>query len=350
VNQTSYGYVGSYLIRGLSRLGVDIRYIPIGGVSPDRTLLDEILPSLKRWDYDYKAPCVRIWHQHDLNPFYGKGSRIGLPIFELERFTDVESHSLRNPDDLIVCSEWAKSVIIENIPDRVNSTHVVPLGYCSDIFKPCDMPFGTTIFGNFGKFEKRKGHDVLWKIFNAAFEKEDDVALVMMPHNFFLDEEEHAQWVNKYRNSKLGKKIYFVNRVQHHAEVYGIMKGIHCGIFPSRAEGWNLEALELLACGKHLIITDCTAHTEFCNQDNSMLVKMSDEREPALDDKFFNGDFEWRTIGQDQIEQMVNYLRLVHKQQKEGSLRPNSAGIDSVKKFEWGNVSQIFVDTIKRIS
>lgn len=350
INQTSYGYVGSYLMRGLSLLGVDVRHIPIGPTTPDETLFEEILPTLRRWDYDYNAPCVRIWHQHDLGPFYGNGVRIGFPIFELEKFSQIEKHSLANPDHLFVCSEWAKKVIVNNFHYRSNSTHVIPLGYDPDIFTPSHMPSGTTIFGNFGKFEKRKGHDVLWKIFNMAFEKRDDVALVMMPHNFFLDEDEHAVWVSKYKDSKLGNKVFFVNRVKHHKDVYSVMKNIHCGIFPSRAEGWNLEALELLACGKHLIITDCTAHAEFCNEDNSMLVKMSEEREPAADNKFFNGEFEWRTIGKDQIDQMVHYMRDVHNRQQGGSLSSNTVGVESVKKFEWNNISQIFIDTIRGLS
>ena len=59
-----------------------------------------------------------------------------------------------------------------------------------------------------------------------------------------------------------------------------------CGIFPSRAEGWNLELLEMLACIKSVITTHYSAHTEFCDDVNSDLVEIK-ETELAYDGKWF---------------------------------------------------------------
>ena len=118
------------------------------------------------------------------------------------------------------------------------------------------------------------------------------------------------------------------------------MSQIHCGIFPARAEGWNLEALELLSCGRHIIITDCTAHTEFCNQDNAMLVDMNSGYEKAKDFKFFDGSMSWRKIGSNEIDQMVEYLRNIHHQNLNGNLQINSAGIATAEKYSWKNTAQ----------
>jgi glycosyltransferase involved in cell wall biosynthesis len=203
-----------------------------------------------------------------------------------------------------------------------------------------------TIFANFGKWEARKGHNELPEIFNKAFEKNDDVILVMMPHNVFLNQEETNYWINKYRNSKLGDKIVFVGRQKNHSMVYNIMSQVHCGIFPSRAEGWNLEALELLSVGRHLIITNATAHTEFCNEDNSYLINMESGYEPAKDVKFFNGDFEWRKIGDSEIDQCIEYMRLIHKKRQEGQLHINTNGIETAKKYTWENTANLIRETI----
>lgn len=349
INVTSYGYVSSYLIKHLLSLGHDVRHIPIGPTSPDENLAAHIEPATSRWDFSYDAPCIRLWHQHDLNPFYGRGVRIGFPIFELETFSKVESHSLQNPDHLFVCSDWAKEVILNNFPSL--DVHVVPLGYDPEIFKPSSLPSNhTTIFGNFGKFEVRKGHDILPKIFDLAFEKDDNVALVMMPHNFFLDQQETDSWISSFKNSKLGDKIAFVGRQKTQTMVYNIMEQIHCGIFPSRAEGWNLEALELLACGRHLIITGCTGHTQFCNDENSYLVEMTSGSEQAKDDKFFSGEHNWRSIKNDEIDQMVEYMREVHRKNQEGSLELNQTGIDSAKEFTWENSTKKFVSAIEKVN
>jgi glycosyltransferase involved in cell wall biosynthesis len=341
INQTSYGYVSSYFMRGLSNLKWDIRHIPIGPNQPDSNFNLPVNTTIDR-----NAGCLRIWHQHDLFPFYGKGLQIGMPIFELESFSKIERHSLLNPDHLFVCSEWAKKVILNNLPRNEDEVHVIPLGFDPSIFYPKTLKHATTIFGNFGKFEVRKGHDVLVDIFNLAFSQDDDVALVMMPHNFFLNQEETDWWVNKYKSSKLGNKIELIGRLPTQIDVAHVMSQVDCGIFPSRAEGWNLEALELLAMGKHLIITDCTAHTEYCDDKNSMLVEMSSGYERAIDNKFFNGEHEWRSIGKNEIDQMVEHMRRIHRLNQEGNLGENKLGIESVQKYTWDSVSQMMSDKL----
>lgn len=325
INTVSYGYVSSYFMRELSKLGFDIRHLPIGQTTPDELIYPEIKDILARRDFHYNAPCLKIWHQNDLSGFTGS-PKIGFPIFELEQFKDEELHSLNYPDEIIVCSEWARGVLEKNniAPD----ISVVPLGYDDTIFTRCNLPSPErTIFANFGKFEIRKGHDILIDAFNAAFEKDDDVVLVMMPHNFFLTKQQYTEWTDKYKKSKLGDKVELIPRLKTHSMVYNIMEQVHCGVFPARAEGWNLEALELLASGRYLIITNCTGHTEFCNSDNSMLIEMNSGYEKAYDGVFFDGRFDWPKISQDEFDQLVNHMRDVHNKNKSGDLKINDCNV-----------------------
>lgn len=348
INTTSYGYVSSFFMKELSNK-CDLRHIPIYQNSPDDELLPHLKPYLDRWDFHHDAACLRIWHQHELTTFYGHGPSIGFPIFELEGFSSQEEHSLLYPDHIFVCSKWAKNVI-ESKLNRDN-VYVTPLGYDDTIFIPeYSEKRDTTVFGNFGKFEIRKGHDVLIKAFNYAFEKTDDVLLVMMPTNIFLTREEAESWTNRYKKSKLGDKIQIIPRVKTQRMVYSIMSQIDCGVFPARAEGWNLEALECLACGKHLIITDCTGHTEFANEQNSKLIKMTSGFEKAIDNKFFNGSSEWRSFGDDEMEQLVYYLRKIHEKNTEGLLTTNTVGAEQAKEFSWKNSGNKLFKTIKEIT
>lgn len=334
INSTSYGYVSSFFMRELDRLGYDIRHLPISPNSPDKDIHGQINHVLEKRAFHFDSSCLKIWHQHDLTGFTGSGSKIGYTIFELESFTDIEKHSLSYPDRVIVPSDWAKGVVNREVPSA--DVHVCPLGFDEDIFKPAPVNSkSTTIFGNFGKFEIRKGHDILASAFNSAFSENDDVLLVMMPHNFFLNQEEHNRWISRYKSTKLGHRMQFIPRVDTQKMVYNIMAQIDCGVFPSRAEGWNLEALELLACGKHLIITECSAHTEFANQENSLLISMDSGLERAFDQKFFFGQGEWHKFDKPEIEQLVENMRRIHKAKQEGSLQVNQAGIDSVQKFTW---------------
>lgn len=350
INTLSYGYVSSFFIKELIKLEYDLRVSVIGNAEPDGDLTPFINGVLSRRDFFYDAPCLRIWHQHDLHTYVGKRETIGFPIFELEDFNEVQKHSSGYPDFLFTCSEWGKSVLINNGMHE-DKIHVVPLGFNDEVFKPCPMPDGEkTVFGNFGKFETRKGHDILWKAFNLAFEKDDDVELVMMPHNFFLSKNELHEWVNLYKNSKLGDKINFVNRVDNQKDVYNIMSKVHCGVLPSRAEGWNLEALELLACGKHLIITNCTGHTEFCDKSNSRLIEMESGYETAFDGKFFDGSGRWASFNENEIEQLVYHMREVHQSRLDGLLDVNQNGVDTSNAFTWTNATKILDEKLKLVT
>ena len=114
----------------------------------------------------------------------------------------------------------------------------------------------------------------------------------MMNHNPFLSQEQEREWVDLYKDSKMGEKIEMLPRVGTHQEVANIMRQMDCGVFPSRAEGWNLEAIEMMSCGKQVIITDYSAHTEFCNEENSLLVNI-DNKEDAYDGIWFHGQGRW---------------------------------------------------------
>ena len=86
-------------------------------------------------------------------------------------------------------------------------------------------------------------------------------------------------------------------------QVYNIMSQVDCGVFPSRGEGWNLELLEMMSAGKHVVATDYSAHTEFCTKENSGLVSISDV-EPAFDGKWFFGQGNWAKISAHENESL----------------------------------------------
>lgn len=338
INQLGYGITGLNIVKSLSSIA-DVSLWCIG--DPQVTTqndADIISSCLQRAKYtDFKAPCIKIWHQHDMTQFAGIGRRIGFPIFELDTFSDLEKHHLNSLDDIFVCSNWAKKVVEQQTMLKGENIHVIPLGVDLEIFKPSDMvQCNTTRFFNCGKWEIRKGHDVLVEIFNNAFSESDDVELILMCDNPFCSKEEKEQWQNSYLQSKLGNKITIIPRRPTQEEVYSIMTQVHCGIFPSRAEGWNLELLEIMACGKPVITTNYSAHTEFCNNSNAYLVDI-DKTEPANDQKWFFGKGNWATIGDKQKDQFIEYMRTVHTNRLNNKLLKNQNGIDTSLNFTWSN-------------
>jgi glycosyltransferase involved in cell wall biosynthesis len=109
-----------------------------------------------------------------------------------------------------------------------------------------------------------------------------------------------------------------------------------CGIFPSRAEGWNNEAIEMMAMDKPIIITNYSAHTQFCNKDNAYLVDI-DTTVPANDGIWFNGSGNWASIEEKQIDQFIEHMRYVYK----NNIRDNSYGLKTANNLSWHNTANI---------
>jgi glycosyltransferase involved in cell wall biosynthesis len=277
--------------------------------------------------------------------FAGKGTRIGFPIFELDKFNDFEKHQLQSLDRVFVCSEWAKKIVLNNTTIEESNIIVVPLGVDSSIFQPSEMPqSGPTRFFNCGKWEIRKGHDILVDIFNSAFNEDDNVELLMMCENPFLGEKNN-DWINYYKQSPIANKIRFIPRQKYHRDVYNIMRQVDVGVFPVRAEGWNLELLELLSCGKHVITTDYSGHTEFTNRNNSYIVE-TDTLVKAQDGIWFHGQGEWAELGKRQEDQIINHMRETHRLKQDSELELNLAGIETAIKFSWENTAREILNGI----
>jgi len=277
----------------------------------------------------------------------GNGLRCLFTIFELDRLTSAELECLRSMDRIFVCTRWAQGVLVAH-GLRLETVRVVPLGIDRSIFSPAlgaaQPTSSETVFANIGKFELRKGHDVLVEAFNLAFGPKDPVRLLIHGCNHMLGEAFNRFWIDHCKSTRLGGKITIVERpFASHVEVAGFMAQADCGVFPARAEGWNLELLEMMALGKTVIATDYGGHTEFANPENCLLVKIS-ELEDAHDGVKFAGQGRWARLGPEQLEQLVVHLRAVHQRKQSGDLGTNHAGIATARRFSWENSAQRLVE------
>lgn len=335
INQTGYGIASFNILKELSKV-CHINYFPIGNPmvsnQEEYTLVQNLFTNQETANIE--SPFIKIWHQFDLGTHFGRGKYFGFPFFELDTFNTREKQHLSVPDTIFVTSEWARNVIKNN--DINSDIEVIPLGVDTTIFDhdkyTAPKNNNKYIFLNIGKWEVRKGHDILYKIFADAFPKENDVELWILASeitNNYSTPEQLAEWKKLYGNDK---RIRVFTGVQKHEEIAEIMHTADCGIFPSRAEGWNLELLEMMAMNKPVIATDYSSHTEFCNKDNSFLIDINDT-ELAKDGKAFYGQGNWAKIGQSQIDQTIEHMRYVYKNR----IIDNINGLKTAETLSWKN-------------
>lgn len=349
LNQLGYGVVGLNVLKELVRQKHAVSlWIQGPGQAPaeDQEVIKQA--EARRNFFDPGAVSLRIAHPFDMAQHPGRGQRCGFTFFELDDFTPQERHHLRTLDHVFVASDWARGVLLAADPSLTGRVHVAPLGVDPDLFHPYVSgplpPFleraiqnKATIFFACGKWEKRKGHDLIRPAFELAFQKEENVFLLMNCSNPFLEDWQEREWKDWYLNSPMGEKTYVMDqRLPTQRDLARLMRWTDCGLFPSRAEGWNLELGEMLAMGKQVITTNYSAHQQICSRENSHLIEVDDLEMAEDGTRFFRGYVgRWARLGNDELTQLVDHMRSVHQRKQQGYSLFNQAGVDTMKQFTW---------------
>jgi glycosyltransferase involved in cell wall biosynthesis len=288
---------------------------------------------------------VRISTEDDMTLFAGRGARCGFAFFDTTELTDVERRHLGAVDRVFVTSEWSRAVAIANGIDA-QVLHKVPLGVDGSMFMTADPPGdGRTVFLHVGAWQRRKGQDVLLDAFERAFRPGDAVELRLLSSNPWSQLSD--RWIDECQASPMRDHITVLPRVRDHREVAEFMRAADCGVYPARSEAWNLEPLEMLACGRHVIATNFAGHTEFLDHENALLIDI-DELEPANDPVWMpvfgtRKTGEWAHLGARQVDQLITHLRSVHERKQCGELGMNEAGIRTAVEFSWDGTARALV-------
>jgi glycosyltransferase involved in cell wall biosynthesis len=335
INSLSYGIVSTSILKELDRLNEEYVLFPKNNIEDKFSYFKAKLPNYIT-QINLKAPSLNIWHEFDIFNHIGRGPRVAFPIFEKNQFNPQETWNIHHQDMVLVCSKWAAEVVR---PVNQN-VHVCPLGVDKDFFIPSQAPLNKVIFYTQGKREFRKGHDFLHKVFHKAFENNKNVELWMFTENVFDSEQEDRSFKQEYRQL-LGNKVKFWPRLKK-CDMIKFLSQTHCGIFLSRAEGWNLPALECMAMGKDIISTYYSGHTEFIPKE--YCVK-TDKFVEAKDSKWFNGGFTWMDII-DCEDEIVEKLRQTFER-KIGNNVINKTNVSIANKFTWENTTREVLNGIR---
>lgn len=358
INDRSYGLVCLNYLASLAKRGVQTSFFPVvGPITAPEQYGDTIRAALQHQDdFNDRAPSLRIWHANALAEHVGRGKRVGYTIFELDRFTPRELNHLRSQDQVVTCSKWGAGVLEAN---GIKAS-VVPLGVDPTIFFPANLsesprPEGPTVFAHYGKWEIRKGVDVLKTAFNRAFDKSDNVVLRLHCWNPFLIKydqqgnivaDENKTWEDYFKKSRLGDKIEVAPWLATQYDVANSMRAADVGVFPARAEGWNLELLEMMACGKRVITTNNTGHTEYVEHIHNAMLIETPNKESAFDGVFFHNQGNWSAFDEDEVDQLVEYMRAAHACTCIDDKYVNVGGVETARKFTWDNAVKKLVEVI----
>lgn len=294
-----WGVCNKYLIRELSKL-CDLKHWPQSSGSPENVFV----------------PIA----DHSLTPSCSiRGKRnYGYCFFEFELQPDaVENAKLY---DLIFCgSTWCKERLAER---GIHNTEVLIQGVDHDIFQPDERarvlmpPDEFRIFSG-GKFEYRKGQDIVLAAFKLLQDKYPDMHLVASwfnpwPQLFYsMKDSKHISLGFPYSSSAMEwlkncaiwnglhkDRLTLLPQLSQN-ELADVMRSTDLGVFPNRCEGGtNLVLMEYLACGKPAIATAGTGHLDICGYDK-LIGKETDTK--------------WVECSPEQVASRIEYLYGSHK-------------------------------------
>lgn len=330
INNLSYGIVGQAVYTALKDAGHPVVLHTHSQTDKSapwfRDTLDGLdYTKLPAYFFD-TATCINVWHQFDLLKRIAAKQHIAYPFFECDSFSDKEKTHIRSVDKVFVASQWAKAIVER---ETGVSTFIVHPPCNKEVFgiRP-EKKDDTYRFFTVGKLEVRKGHDVLAEIFDMAFEPSDNVELHLFVDNPFFSEVETNKFLFRFRLSKMYRKIHMHRREQNQKQLFQLVAQCDCGVFLSRAEGWNLPLVEAMGLNKPVIATNCSAHTEYINGNNCLPVNI-DTYTGAYDGKWFFNQCKWAEIGPAQKEQAAEYMRQCYLTRLCG----NPYGVETAKTF-----------------
>ncbi len=353
INALSYGQVSVNILRELYLRGEKCIIFPIGKI--DISVYDKLSAGFQAWlseaiscgltSLKRNIPVLKIYH---LNGAHQKVSdrQFLLTFHETDSVTDVEYNMASLQDGLFVPSKYTNDVFASGgIPE--DSMTVVPMGFDTD-FQPVQIkPSGKIEFGIVGKWEKRKNTSLLIKAWIKKFGKNKDYHLNVVATNPFLNQEYHhevlADALGDLVNSS-DNNVDFIQFMKSNSRVNQFFNFIDVDLGGmSSAEGWNLPSFHMTGLGKWSAVLNATAHTEWANAENSVLVEPNG-LQPIYDDIFFKKGQDFNqgnsfTFSEDALVYAMEVLASKAK-------TINVKGLDIQKDFTWKKTVDIILAKI----
>lgn len=288
IASTGYGMVTAQLTHALRQEGLDVRLFPVGPMDTSwftHEVKESVGLAVKTELEASRLPdfTLCVWHEWDHPPrMIGSfqrisGNYIAMPTFELDRVRQQALNRLSKCWRVLVSSKHCYDVL--NFSGLHNVAMVPFHGVDTDIFRPIVRSKGQTMsIINVGKLEKRKGHDICLRAVAQLISEHKAVQLIAMWDTPFLPDVARLDLISKWETDAACSAGITKDRLRNHVAYVGSFNAQYMlagtigmadvGLYPYRAEGWNLPLLETMACGLPIVATAYSGPMQYLKQIN----------------------------------------------------------------------------------
>lgn len=281
----------------------------------------------------------------------------GYTFFENE----LTAHSVENAKKynlVLAGSSWCRDRMVAK---GIHNSGVLIQGIDPRIFYPISElkdPNNFVIFSG-GKFELRKGQDLVLRAVKILQEKYANIILVncwynkwpasakLMAHSRLIQFEyqekswqdlmNHTYVINGLDPSRIRTLDLVPNEMQR-----DIYKHTDIGIFPNRCEGGtNLVLMEYMACAKPVIASNTSGHKDIVTHENALLLNELRNVSVTGPDNQLIG--RWQ---EPSLDELVAWLEYAYHHREEIKKIGIKAGQD-LQNFTWADSAQQLLDILK---
>lgn len=211
--------------------------------------------------------CVAINPSHHMMGIREKGYKIaGMFVGDVDTIPGSWKALMEQQDVILTPSSWGKYVIEKaGIEQQVIVCNhgVSPLFYPDECHLD-DYPFVFLHTCSAIYYPERKGTPQVLEAFSKLVETRKNVSLRLVLGG---KTKPMRRMLNALDKSVLERmQIHFREGAREPAEIRRAYQSCHAGLFPSRAEGFGMMALEVRACGVPVVQTLCTGHEDHLDE------------------------------------------------------------------------------------
>jgi glycosyltransferase involved in cell wall biosynthesis len=249
-----------------------------------------------------------------------------------------------NADKILTYSTHAKNIFVNSgIPE--DKIHIIPCGVDESFINGTSTyPLKTNkkfkFLSNIAQPHMRKNFPGILEAWGKAFTKKDDVVLVMKivkkPPQFPFEIDVDVE-VNKFKRKYSNHAdILFIN--EFIPDISALYRSCNALLSLSEAENFLLPSLENLLVKKINIVSSYGGQTDFCNENNSLLVKGDLVRVNPKSTYWYSSS---NAIGfRADTTHAAELMQYAVKNEKEllGKFIPNTIGYE--EKYSWKTIAK----------
>ena len=291
-----------------------------------------------------------VFHALNNNDFSGlypvRGKKnIGYTFFEYE-LNDSAVKNAINYDLVLGGSSWNE----EKLKERgIENAGKLIQGVDPDLFYPGDIIKKNNLFVIFsgGKFELRKGQDLVLKAVKILQQKFSDIVLINAWYNMWpntmqsMSVSKHIEYEYKgetWKNFMInlckineidGDKVLTLP-ITPNNKLRELYLNSDIGLFPNRCEGGtNLVLMEYMACGKPVVASFNSGHKDILTDNNSLRLEHMHEFKLYDNNKRLVADWE-----EPDIDEIISKLEYAYLNRDKIKQIGKTAG-EFLKQFSW---------------